>query len=233
MNKSKFGSVLASIAEVRRQTASAVVFVSFGKDSLTLLDLLYPRFDRLVCCFMFFVKDLEHINRYLRYCQMRYPRAEWVQVPHWNLSYVRRAGLYCEPEPDVKLRKLGDVIDEVREATGLEWVFLGMKKADSLNRRLMLMQYQCSHYTNNGLAYPLAELSNRDVMAYMRAAKLPAPVVYGKGMSNGIGFNADSFLWMREHCTGDLEKIYEEFPLSRRILFELDRKKEINEKSNQ
>ena len=224
--KSKIGSVLATIAEVRKQTASAVVFVSFGKDSLALLDLLYPRFDRLVCVFMYFVKDLEHINRFLRYCRKRYPRAEWVQVPHWNLTYIYRAGMYCEPKRDIKLKKLSDVIAEVREATGLKWVFLGMKKADSLNRRLMLMGLESSHYTNNGLAYPLAELTNRDVIAYTKAAKLPAPVIYapknGKA-SNGIGFNADCFLWLRENCPGDLEKIYAEFPLSKRILFEYER----------
>ena len=232
--KSKIGSVHATIAEVRRQTASAVVFVSFGKDSLALLDLLYNRFDRLVCVFMYFVKDLEHVNRYLRYCQKRYPRTEWVQTPHWNLTYIRRSGMYCEPAPDIKLKKLADVITEVREATGIEWVFLGMKKADSLNRRLMLMQYESSYYTSNGVAYPLAELTNKDVIAYMRMAKLPAPVIYGKGTSNGIGFNLDCFLWMRTHCPSDLEKIYAEFPLSRRILFEYDRKKEKqNEESGQ
>ncbi len=221
-------SVYATIAEVRKQAASAVVFISFGKDSLALLDLLYGKFDRLVCVFMYFVKDLEHVNRYQRYCAKRYPRTEWVQVPHWNLTYIRRAGIYCEPEPDVKLKKLADVIAEVREATGIEWVFLGMKKADSLNRRLMLMQYESSQYTNNKLAYPLAELTNREVLAYMKAAKLPAPVIYapknGKA-SNGIGFNIECFLWMRENCPGDLERIYAEFPLSKRILFEHDRKK--------
>lgn len=219
------GSVLSTIAEVRKQTASAIVFVSFGKDSLVLLDLLYPRFDRLVCVFMYFVKDLEHINRYLRYCKARYPKAEWVQTEHWNTTYVRRAGMYCEPEPDVRLKKLADVISEAREATGIQWVFLGMKKADSLNRRLMLMQYESSNYTNNGIAYPLAELTNRDVLAYMKNAKLPAPVIYGKGTSSGIGFNLDCFLWLRDNCPQDLERIYKEFPLSRRILFEHDRKK--------
>jgi len=223
------GSVLSTIAEVRKQTASAVVFVSFGKDSLCLLDLLYPHFERLVCAFMFFVPGLEHINRYLRYCKARYPKAEWVQVPHWNLSYIRRTGMYCEPEPDVKLKKLADVIEEVREATGIQWVFLGMKKADGLNRRLMMMQYESSHYTNNEIAYPLAEWTNKEVMAYMRTAKLPAPVIYGKGASNGIGFNLDCFLWLRENCPQDLEKIYKAFPLSKRILFEFERKKKKND----
>ena len=218
-------SVLSTIAEVRKQTASAIVFVSFGKDSLCLLDLLYPRFDRLVCVFMYFVKDLEHINRYLRYCQARYPKSVWVQTPHWNRTYIHKTGMYCEPQPEMKLKKLSDVCEEVREATGIQWVFLGMKKADSLNRRLMMMQYEASHYTNNFTAYPLAEWTNKKVLAYMRTAKLPAPVIYGKRASNGIGFNLDCFLWLRDNCPQDLERIYSVYPLSRRILFEYERNK--------
>lgn len=221
----KMDSVLSTIAEVRKQTASAVVFVSFGKDSLVMLDLLYPRFDRLLCVFMYFAKDLEHINRYFRYCKVRYPRAEWVQVPHWNLDYIRRSGMYCQPDPDVKLRKLSDVFADVRDASGIEWVFLGMKKADSLNRRLMLMQYEQSKYTNNRIAYPLAEMTDREIRSYIRSAKLPAPVVYGSGTNNGMGFNLDCLLWMRKNFPGDLDKIYREFPLSKRILFEYDRNK--------
>lgn len=225
VHNSKMDSALSTIAEVRKQTASAIVFVSFGKDSLCLLDLLYPRFERLVCVFMYFVQDLEHINRYLRYCRAKYPKAEWVQTEHWNMTYLRRAGMYCEPQPEVKLKKLADICQEVRDATGIQWVFLGMKKADSLNRRLMLMQYEVSYYTNNYTAYPLAEWTNKEVLAYMRTAKLPAPVIYGKGASNGIGFNLDCFLWLRRNCPADLERIYVEYPLSRRILYEYDRNK--------
>lgn len=217
-------NALAAIAEVRKKSSSAVVFVSFGKDSLALLDLVYPRFERVVCVFMYFVEGLEHIDRYLRYCKSRYPNAEWMQVEHWNLSYIRRAGLYCEPHPEERLRRLADVCKEVRAATGIDWVFLGMKKADSLNRRLMLMQYEKEHYTHNGCAYPLAEMTNGEILAYVRSAKLPSPVIYGKGSSGGVGFNAPCFLWLKEHCPQDLERIYSAFPLSRRILFELGRK---------
>ena len=92
----------------------------------------------------------------------------------------------------------------------------------------MLMQYEASNFTNNGLAYPLAEWTNRDVLAYLRANKLPTPVVYGKGVSNGVGFNEDCFLWLRENYPNDLEKIYAEFPLAKRILFELDRRNNEN-----
>ena len=91
------------------------------------------------------------------------------------------------------------------------------------------MQYESANYTNNFTAYPLAEWTNKEVLAYMRTAKLPALVIYGKGASNGIGFNLDCFLWLRENCPQDLEKIYKAFPLSKRILFEFERKKKKND----
>lgn len=135
--------------------------------------------------------------------------------------------MYCESSPDTRQLKLADKVTEVREATGIHWTFIGMKKADSLNRRLMMMQYEEKAYTSNGYAYPLAEWTNRDVLAYMKTAKLPAPIIYaprnGKA-SSGIGFNEECFLWMRENCPDDLKKIYQDYPLSERILFEYDRR---------
>ena len=48
---------------IRVKSNEALLFLSLGKDSLVLLDLIYPKFDRIVCVFMYFVKKLEHINR--------------------------------------------------------------------------------------------------------------------------------------------------------------------------
>ena len=43
---------------IRVKSNEALLFLSLGKDSLVLLDLIYPKFDRIVCVFMYFVKDL-------------------------------------------------------------------------------------------------------------------------------------------------------------------------------
>lgn len=50
---------------IRVKSNEALLFLSLGKDSLVLLDLIYPKFDRIVCVFMYFVKNLEHINRWI------------------------------------------------------------------------------------------------------------------------------------------------------------------------
>lgn len=224
----KLESANEVIKRIADKTDECLLFCSLGKDSLVVLDLIYPRFKRIVCVFMYFVKDLEHINMFIRYVQSRYPRIEFVQVPHWNLTYILRGGLYCVPNPKVKLLKLADVVSALRQKYKIPYCFLGMKKADGMNRRLMLNGYVETFYENKGLVYPLAEWNQKDVLSYMRQHRLPEPVRYGKKASNGVGFNLECFLWLREHYPQDLKKIYEAFPLSERILWEYDYKQNNN-----
>lgn len=201
---------------------SCILFCSLGKDSLVLLDLIYPKFKKVVCVFMYFVKGLEHIQRYIDWVKTKYPRIEFVEIPHWNLSYILRSGLYCVPNPKVKLIKLADVTEAMKLRFGMHYVFLGMKKADSMNRRLMLDGYE--NYEKNGLVYPLADWTQKEILTYMRHHKLPEPVRYSKKASGGVGFNEDCFVWLRENYPQDLDKIFKTFPMSRKILFDYDNK---------
>lgn len=209
-----------SIDAIRAKSDSAILFCSLGKDSLVLLDLIYPKFNRIVCVFMYFVKDLEHINRWIGWVKAKYPKIEFVQIPHWNLSYILRGGLYCVPQPKVKLIKLADVVKATRLKYGIYHVFLGMKKADGMNRRLMLKGYQENDYENEGFVYPLADWTQKDILAYMKQHNLPEPVRYSIKASSGVGFNLDCFLWLEKHYPQDLQKIYKVFPLAERILWE-------------
>lgn len=219
----RLDSALQVINNIKSKTDEVMLFCSLGKDSLVVLDLIAPHFKRIVCVFMYFVKDLEHINRFANFIKCKYPNIEFVQIPHWSLSYVLRGGMYCVPNPDVKLISLKDVVLNTRLSYGIEYCFLGMKMADGMNRRLMLKTYE-PFYENKGMVYPLAEWNQKDVLSYMRMHNLPEPVRYSKNASSGVGFNLDCFLWLRKNYPQDLEKIYEQFPLSRRILFEYDHK---------
>ena len=217
-----------TINAVKEESDSVIVFCSLGKDSLVTLDLVYPLFRRVVCVFMYFVPHLEHIERWVNWVKARYPKVEFMQVPHWILSYILRGGLYCVPNPNVKLIKLADVIKAVRLKTGIGYACLGMKKADGMNRRLMLKGYAENEYINNGIVYPLANWTQKDVLSYMKQHGLPEPVRYSLKASSGTGFNIDCFLWLREHFPEDLQKIYKTFPMSERILFEYDNKQKQN-----
>lgn len=225
----KIESAMNTINHVRQETDTAILFNSFGKDSLVTLDLIAPHFKRIICVFMYFVPDLEHVNRFINQCVCRYPNVEVVQVPHFTLSFVYKYGIYCEKHPKQPQRELRDVVAAVRKYYGLEYVFLGMKKADGMNRRLMLNTYAANHYINKGLAYPLAEWTNKEVLAYMRQHHLPEPVRYNpKKPGGGIGMSLDCHLWMEKNAPQDLEKFYQAFPLSRRILYEYHYKEQNN-----
>jgi len=216
----KFDATQKSIAAIRQKSDEAILFCSFGKDSLVLLDMLYPKFKRLICVFMYFVKGLNHIDRWINWAKSKYPGIEVVQIPHWNLSYILRAGLYCVPQPKIKLIKLADIAKSMRIKFGIDYVFLGMKKADGMNRRLMLNGYKDNDYENNGFVYPLAEWNQRDVLAYMKQRNLPEPVRYSLKASSGVGFSLDCMLWMEKNSPQDLQRIYKVFPMAERILWE-------------
>lgn len=215
----KLQSANDCIDYVREQTDEVILFCSLGKDSLVLLDMIYPKFKKVYCVFMYFVKGLEHIERWARWVKARYPNVEFIQIPHWNLSYILRSGLYCVANKNIKLIKLRDVANSMMLKYNIKYCFLGMKKADSMNRRLMLDTYT-NHFVNKGFCYPLTEWTQKEILAYMSQHNLPEPVRYGKNASNGVGFNVDCFTWLQEHFPQDLEKIYKTFPMSRRVLFE-------------
>ncbi len=217
----KLESAQDTINYVRQQTDTVIMFNSFGKDSLVTLDLIAPHFKRIICVFMYFVPNLDHINRFINQCVCRYPNVEVIQVPHFTLSYVYKYGVFCEKHPKQPQRGLRDIVAAVRKQLGLEYVFVGMKKADGMNRRLMLNTYAGNHYVNKGMCYPLAEWTNKEVLAYMTQHHLPEPVRYNpKRPGGGVGFDLDCHLWMEKNAPGDLEKFYQAFPWSKRILYE-------------
>lgn len=196
---------------VRQKTDGALLFLSLGKDSLVLLDMIYPKFNRIVCVFMYFVKGLEHIERWTSWVRAKYPKIEFVQIPHWNLTYILRGGMYCVSNSKVKILKLADVVKAMQLRYGLYYTFLGMKKADGMNRRLMLKGYEANGYENNGMCYPLADWTQKDILSYMKQNGLPEPVRYSLKASSGVG----CYGWRKI-----THRIYREFTKCFRWLFE-------------
>lgn len=223
------------IQKVAKETDSVILMCSLGKDSIVTLDLIYPHFKRIICCFMYFVKNLSHIERWISWVKVKYPKVEFIQVPHFSLTYVLKYGTYCTPHPKQRVMNLNKVVTSLRLKTGVHYVFLGMKICDSMNRNLMIKRMAPDYVSETGMCYPLAEFTQKQILSYMKFKGLPRPVMYGQARhsdkaevgdaSNGISLNLDCFLWLREHFPQDLEKIYQVFPLSRRILLEYDYKK--------
>lgn len=216
---------LQVINTVREQTDRVILFYSCGKDSITMLDMVAPRFKEVVCVYMYFVKGLNHIDRFISYSKSRYKNVTFLEVPHWNLSRALKIGLFCQPQKDIKLLKLRDIIDRVRAKTSIDWCFIGMKQADSLNRRLMLRSYvQEAVNLDSKIAYPLSLWKKREVISYIRFHNLPIPIEYSKEAGNGLWFDLKVYQWMKENEPEDLQRVLRAFPLSEKILFDHERR---------
>lgn len=196
-----------------------------GKDSIALLDLIAPRFREVVCVFMYVVKDLGHINRYISYAKAKYQNVIFVQIPHFALfSYTKEGYMGCDVNPKVKKYSMAELTDKVRKQYGIEWAFIGFKQSDSLNRCQMLRTYEDQAICEKSKkCYPLSTYKNADVLAYIERQGLIRPECYGKGQSSGTNISdIDYLLYLRNNYPDDLKKIYAKFPMVERILYEYD-----------
>ncbi|MCR5697751.1 MAG: phosphoadenosine phosphosulfate reductase family protein [Marinilabiliaceae bacterium] len=218
------------ISEVAQKTDRILLFHSgSGKDSIALLDLCAPYFKEIVCVYMYVVKDLEHINRYIQWSQNNYKNVKFIQVPHYSLSsYVKHGVLGCkknEKQPYVTLSQIGDIC---RKRLGIDWLFLGFKQTDSLNRRCMLRTYEeeaiCEKTKK---VYPLSKYRNIDILHYIEEQNLMRPEHYGKGQSAGTAItDVDYLKWLKENFPQDLKKVLAVFPMAEHILFQYEKQRE-------
>lgn len=220
----------AIIEKIAGKSDEVILFHSAsGKDSIALLDLLAPHFKRIVCVYMYIVKDLRHINRYVRYAERHYPNVQFLQVPHFALYSYKKVGyMGMKKDDSVRSVNLANITDAIRERFGIEWAFLGFKKSDSMNRRLMLSTYEDEAINEkNKACYPLSSYKNSDILEYIKRKGLIYPECYGKGQSSGTAIgDLDYLLFLRENYPDDLAKVMADFPLSERILFEYDYEKD-------
>lgn len=214
------------IEHIAQKTNKVILFHSMsGKDSIALLHLLHPHFDQITCVFMYVVKDLEHIARYMHYINKKYPKARIIQIPHFAVfSYIKTGHLGHRQNEKQRLYNLSDLTDNIREKTAIEWAFFGFKQSDSMNRRVMLRTYQEQAINEkNKKVYPLSTYKNKDIIEYIKAEKLITPEKYGNSQSSGTDINDLNYLlFLRNHFPNDLKKVIDEFPLVERKLYEYD-----------
>lgn len=214
------------IRQVSDLTDRVILFHSAsGKDSIALLDLMHPHFKEIVCVYMYVVKGLEHINRYLNYATCKSPNARFVQTPHFGVySDIKTGYMGHAMNERQKLYNMSQITDMVRGKYGIDWSFFGFKQSDSMNRRLMLRTYKdCAINEAQKKCYPLSSYKNSDVLNYIESRGLIKPERYGNGQSSGTSISdIDYLLWLRSNFPGDLKKVINEYPMVERLLFEYD-----------
>lgn len=196
-----------------------------GKDSLVMLDLMAPYFKEIVCVYMYTTPNLRSVGKYIRWSETRYPNCRFIQAPHFNISsWIKTGFLGMQQNPKQPLLNLASITEKARQHTGIEWAFFGMKEADSLNRRIMLRQYDDGINWKTKKCYPLHYYKTKDIIRYIESHNLVRNATYGaKGASSSENPASWAYLvYLREYYPDDLERVCAMFPDCRRILYEYD-----------
>ncbi|MCU7583619.1 phosphoadenosine phosphosulfate reductase domain-containing protein [Riemerella anatipestifer] len=223
---------MKSIKALSEKTDRVLLFHSAnGKDSIALLEMLSPYFKEVKCVYMYMVKDLSHINKYILWAEKRYKNASFIQTPHYAYYNYKKLGICGTNEINYAQYNLSTITEKIREETGIQWVVYGFKQNDSLNRRLMLRTYENEIINEETQKiYPLSKWSNKEVLQFISKKRLIEPLQYGNvGNTRSQGTdvtNLSFLLWCRANAPEDLKRVIKEFPDTERILFEYDYEKQ-------
>lgn len=214
--------------EIRKDTDTVILFSSItGKDSILLKHYCSQIFKRVICVYMYMIKDFTFIKKYQRYFETRYSNLEFMQIPHYVLSNIIKNGLYGVKKEKQKQYTLYELNELVRENIGIQWTIYGMKQNDSLNRRLQLQKYEHAIYRKTKKCYPLSEFSNKQVLSLIELNNLPKPISYNKDLSSGDDISDPQYLmWLYENYPSDLEKVFTQFPGTKITFYEQAQKVE-------
>jgi hypothetical protein len=214
------------IKNTRELTDSVILFHSAtGKDSILLCDILSKNFCNVICCFMYYVKDLEYEHRYIEWAKKTYSNISFIEVPHFAVfSFIKHGYLGIKKE-NVKNVRLKDINDMVIKNTGLEYTVFGFKKQDSIDRRIMLNEIPSGISTTKKV-YPLMDQTNNDVLWHIKSRSLITPFSYNNAKpSSGCDISDPTFLrYIKNKYPSDLIKIYETYPYCESILFRYENK---------
>ena len=226
----KFAQSLTLIRHVRQQTDTAVLFYSSGgKDSIALLDMVSPLFNKVILVYMYLIKDLDHINIYLDWAKKKFRNVEVMQVPHFVLSTINTFGFFCEPDEAEKEKKESDIIKGIVEKTGVPFVIHGMKGVDGYMKRMRLKKFAKD---NNGMfispinvVYPLALWTNKEVLRYIQAKNLIKPMTYGyQSICYGLSFDYEVLIYLKNNFNADYKKMMEAFPYFEHVMYDYQSK---------
>lgn len=194
--------------------------ISFGKDSLVLLDLLHQVTDKIPVYFMDSEYKLPDVYETLELAQQRYrfdihktyfadgrPIQEvWEKfgIPGINRTEAMQ-------NKALKVLKK-DPADRWAKEHGYNGIFWGIRKEESASRKWMIMSFGVTFENKQGFyrCAPLADWKADDIWAYIVSRQLPYPKLYdyqkfqtrnwirNTGWATTDGANEGRILWLRE-----------------------------------
>lgn len=188
-----------------------IAFFSGGKDSICMIDVLHKSNIDFDIWYMYYVKNLEHKEKYFSYIESKYNKKINI-IPHFDLSKVLKnsdkTGL-----ANIKtiIIKQADIENHIRNTTEILYCCYGMKKPDSMARHAMIGHDGVIDNRQHRI-YPLFNWTDKDVFFYLEKNKIKLPEYYRFGFRDINTFKGEALLWIYNNCPNDYEKIKQVFP---------------------
>ena len=200
-------SAINLLSLVRQRTDAIGVAVSYGKDSLATLDLCCRLFARVEAYYLFRVDGMEIVAEWRESVYRRHGVLVR-DYPHFDLARCYRHAVLAPHWKGLNVPRvnLTDIETVFREDANVEWIALGWRATDSLNRAIILKQ--CRGWDQKARrVFPLRKWKNSQVYDYLDAAGIERPPTLGRVEQGGLDFNpgalaalspADTRRWMND-----------------------------------
>jgi len=211
----KLGSAMNLLRLVRSSHEAIGVAVSFGKDSLVVLDLCCRMFGRVEAFYMYRVRGLKIVRNWADDVWQRYRVKVWM-VPHFDLSRCYRNAVLqphwdgLHKAPRITMR---DVETYFRARAGVEWLAYGWRRNDSFSRAVIMKQ--CGGYDpDSRRVFPLRRWRRDDVVGYLADHGIEVPDGLGRKEQGGLDFHPGAISALRRGHPEDYERVVRDFPFA-------------------
>lgn len=205
-----------NLLQVIRQSTDAIgVAVSFGKDSLSTLDLCCGLFPRVEGYYLFRVAGMRIVEEWRAMVRRRWG-VEVRPYPHFDLTRCYRFAVLRPHFKDFQKAPKIDMADieaAFRAEAQVEWIAYGWRRNDSFSRAL-IMKACAGLDPKTRRVFPLRSWSRAQVMAYLGRKKIPLPEGLGRKEQGGLDFHPAALGYLKRHYPDDWEKWQRDFPFS-------------------
>lgn len=200
---------------VRSETDAIGVAVSFGKDSLAVLDLCARLFSRVEGYYLYLVKGMQIVEEWSDAVKRRYGITVRM-YPHFDLSRCYRNAVlqpHWKGAERTPLISLPDIENKFRQDANVEWIALGWRRNDSFSRAPIMRK--CAGFDGKTKrVFPLRAWKRRDVFAYLEERKIPVPPGLGRKEQGGLDFHPEALRELRDKYPDDWARWLRDFPFS-------------------
>ena len=213
----------------------SLISFSRGKDAIASYLLIRETFgEKIVPFYLYGIPDIEFVEESLTYYEKMMGTGIY-RLPQ-PMFLKNLAGLAdCPPESErvevINAWRLPKDIDQTQQQDELikdlglpenTYTAVGVKAADSLNRRLLLNKNQGINHKEKKY-FPLAWYSKKETYEIIRRAGWKLPIDYTMFNVSLDGIKAKYLIPIKKHFPNDYRKILEWFPLAELEVFRYER----------